>query len=118
MEARNFFLDDIYSPEALEKAIDAVKVEMLRKLYFDKLKGKDEQEFTFSFHKDYWTDYRINEEIDKYFRITNGLYRHPNPTTNCYISREELFDMIKSKKPFDIVLKRKTLGDLPYFKPL
>ena len=107
MTANDFFVDDIYSPGALEIIVDRVKTGMLQKLYFEKLKGKDNENFIICFQKDYWSDYRINEEINKY-QIGNSLYRHPNPRESCYIGREELVDMINSKEPFDIVLKLKT----------
>ena len=114
MTANDFFVDDIYSPGTLEKIVNEVKVGILQKLYFEKLKEKDNEDFIICFQKDYWSDYRINEEIDKYFGIINGLYRHPNPKESCYISRGELFDMIKSKNPFDIVLKLKTRSEFLY----
>ena len=103
MVLNNFFADEQFREGTLEIIIDKVKTEMLEKLYFDRLKGKEKDNFIISFHNTYWDDFRINEEIDKYLRITNGLYKNPiNHRT--YIDRAEAYQMITNKKPFDIIL--------------
>ena len=118
MTINNFFMDDITGNNVLEKIIDNLKLGLLEKLYFERLKGKDNEFFSISFRNLYWDDFRINQEIDKDLRIVNGLYKNPIPSKQAFIDRQEAYEMIREKKPFDIVLERKTLEDLPYFKPL
>lgn len=108
----DFFVDDIYGNGILEKSIDIAKRGLLEKLYFQKLKGKDNENFIISFKKNYWSDWRINEEIDKHLRVVNGLYKNPIPSQQTFIDRAEAYKMIADKKPFDIVLELKTKEDL------
>ena len=112
MNVNDFFIDDIYGNGKLETIIDIAKKSLLEKLYFEKLKGKDGVDFIISFSKKYWSNYRINEEIEKYLRITNGLYKNPIPSQQAFIDRFEAYKMIADKKPFDIVLEIKTQEDL------
>lgn len=112
MNVNDFFIDDIYGNGKLETIIDIAKKSLLEKLYFQKLKGKDNENFIISFKKNYWSVWRINEEIDKHLRFVNGLYKNPIPSQQAFIDRAEAYKMIADKKPFDIILELKTKEDL------
>ena len=108
MSANDFFIDDIYGNGKLETIIDIAKKGLLEKMYFEKIKGKDGMDFIISFSKKYWSDYRINEEIEEHLRVVNGLYKNPIPSQQSFIDRAEAYKMIADKKPFDIILELKT----------
>lgn len=112
MSLNNFFVDDIYGNGTLENIIDRAKQGLVEKLYFEKIKGKDGMDFIISFSKKYWSDYRINEEIEAHLRIVNGLYKNPILNQQEFIDRAEAYKMIADKKPFDINLELKTKEDL------
>lgn len=112
MSANDFFIDDIYGNGKIETIIDIAKKGLLEKMYFEKIKGKDGMDFIISFSKKYWSDYRINEEIEEHLRVVNGLYKNPIPSSQAFIDRAEAYKMIADKKPFDIILELKTKEDL------
>lgn len=100
----NFFADENFGEGTFEKIVDRTKIKMLEKLYFDRLKGKDKDNFIISFHNVYWDEFKINQKIDTLLRITNGLYKNPTPSKQSFIDRAEAYKLIEDKKPFDIVL--------------
>lgn len=111
MTLDNFLADERFGEGTTETIINNAKLELLQKLYFDKLKGK-EDDFIIQFKNEYWDYNKINFIIDNVLHITNGLYR--NPLTCEFISRDEAYKLISDKKPFDIVLILKTKEELDY----
>ena len=100
----NFFANENFGEGTLENIVDRTKLKMLEKLYFDRLKGKDKDNFIISFHNVYWDEFKINQKIDTLLRITNGLYKNPTSSKQSFIDRQEAYKLIEDKKPFDIVL--------------
>ena len=100
----NFFANENFGEGTLENIVDRTKLKMLEKLYFDRLKGKDKDNFIISFHNVYLDEFKINQKIDTLLRITNGLYKNPTSSKQSFIDRQEAYKLIEDKKPFDIVL--------------
>lgn len=114
MTLNNFFADEGFGKGTTETIINNAKLELLQKLYFDKLKGKEDN-FVIQFKNEYWDYNRINYVIDNDLCVTNGLYKHPYPTSDqVFIDRSEAYKLISDKKPFDIVLLLKTKEELDY----
>lgn len=111
MTLDKFFADKTIRVGSTETVIDMIKKQMLEKLYFDKLKGKEDN-FIIQFKNEYWDYNRINYVIDNFLEVTNGLYR--NPLGGGFINRAELYKLISDKKPFDIILILKTKEELDY----
>ena len=111
MTLDNFLANEKIREGTTETIIDMIKKQMLEKLYFDKLKGK-EDDFIIQFKNEYWDYNKINYIIDNFLEVTNGLYR--NPLDGGFIDRAELYKLISDKKPFDIILILKTKKELDY----
>lgn len=113
MTLDNFFADEGFGKGTTETIINNAKMELLEKLYFDKLKGK-ENNFIIQFKNEYWDYNRINYVVDNELKVTNGLYKNPIPCPKAFIDRSEAYKLISDKKPFDIVLLLKTKEELNY----
>ena len=100
----DIFAKDNFGIESEENILNYAKSNLLQKLYNQEIKDNILKSYVITFANQYWSYERIEEEIDKYGRIVNGLYKNPLPQGNNFISREELYNLIKERKPFDIIL--------------
>ena len=100
----DIFAKDNFGIESEENILNYAKSNLLQKLYNQEIKDNILKSYVIMFANQYWDDTRIEEEIDKYGRIVNGLYKNPISQGNEFISREELYYLIKEKNPFDIIL--------------
>ena len=96
MTLDNFLANERFGEGTIETIIDNAKIGLLQKLYFDKLKGKEDG-FITQFENEYWDYNRINYIIDNTLEVTNGLYR--NPLGGGFIDRGELYKLISVSAP-------------------
>ena len=88
-----------------------VKYGLIAKAMEENTFNQDDKNYIFSFERDYWNDDKIQEEVDTHLYVLSGMYKAPNCEL-YYTARKEAVELLKSWKPFDLVLVIKSEEEL------